>query len=108
MTSATIQKARRASPSKLAPATQKMPERTSQATIRWKLRMSAGLSPRPRMAQEVRPTWIRTTAPAKVSPRSPNASGTEADITSPTSITAKIRRRTGTRSGSSQLVAHEV
>jgi hypothetical protein len=43
-----------------------------------------------------------------ISPRSPNASGTAAHITSATRTRAISISRTGIRSGSSQLVTHAV
>jgi hypothetical protein len=56
----------------------------------------------------LRPTCMKTKAAAKDSPRSPKAVGMEADRTRPAAISSSNMVRTGPRSGSSQLVIHDV
>jgi hypothetical protein len=57
---------------------------------------------------DVRPTWIMTWAEAKPKPRSSNAPGSVADMTRLASIRPTSSSRTSIRSGSNQLVIHEV
>ena len=56
----------------------------------------------------VRPTWMSTNGTAKSSALPSNASGIALDISRPSSMRTSSIVRTGTLSGSSQLVTHVV
>ena len=59
-------------------------------------------------ANTLRPIWVTAYPMPMISPRPPNASGTAAHITSATRTRAISSSRTGSRSGSSQLVTQAV
>ena len=102
------QSARRNSPSARPPAIQNTPELQSQARMRRKFRVKETWPLTPHSMKSVRPIWIEACASAKTSPNSAKALGIEADKMRPASMMANSIKRTGMRSGSSQLVIQDV
>ena len=107
-TTASVQIARRASPSATAPASQKAPIASSQVETRWKFALSSCWRPITTSTQTVRPTWRATKAPANSRPRSSKASGIAADMNWLASIAPTSINRTGSVDGSNQFVIQAV
>lgn len=105
---ATSHNASRHSPAAKPPATHSAAEAAYQTPMRRKLRNSLGPERTAQSMNAVRPSWNTAKASANASPRSPNASGSALDITSPMPISTNSISRTRGFSGSSQLVIHAV
>ena len=105
---AITQIASRVSPSMKLPATQIAPEMQSQNRMRRKFKVCETCPLTPHSMKSVRPIWIEACASAKTSPNSAKALGIEEDRMRPASMMANSIKRTGMRSGSSQLVTQDV
>lgn len=92
-----------------APVIHRLPETTNHVVMRAKFTAFSGHTrPRATSTNALRPTCIVTSITAKSRALSPNASGIALASTRPSSMRTTSIARTGTRSGSSQLVAHIV